>query len=275
MSKGHETEILAKEIQRLLIELENYFWDVFAYSDFEQDNLSIYEKVTRQDTETWLFHGTRELYYKICLFLELKEVPIYLKMFTSKFGQLIDEKKKVLEGRAPLYDASEPTLIIHDDFRDFLSGFSEFDHSKMNRFRANRLKFILENTNNILARTNTKILREASIYKAVRWFIELVYPETRKNNKSRFVKKFTCYMPDILVPEIKSSIEYKMIRKGSNAGKYTDQLKTDADSYTGDPEYSFFYAVVFFEDKNDLNKAAFEHAIIEKKFPANWLIIPQ
>ncbi|WP_242203226.1 PD-(D/E)XK nuclease domain-containing protein [Aestuariivivens insulae] len=97
---------------------------------------------------------------------------------------------------------------------------------------------------------------------------------TRNLGKARFVKKFTTYHPDILVPEISSAVEYKYIRKGAGIETYLDQIKTDADNYEGDPEYKFFYAVIYFEDKSVINPAGFKQAVIEKKFPENWTLIP-
>lgn len=271
MAKGHEIDTLAKEIQRLLAELEGYFWDVRVQPSYESGALSRYEESARDDKETWLFHGTKQLYYKICLFLELKNVPVYLNIFVSKFGPFIDDKMSVMTDRGPLYEESEPSMIIHDDFRDFLSGFPEFAHNK--KAETNKVRLILENTNAILAKTATIPKSETPIYNTVRWFIEIVYPQTRSLNKARFIKKFKTYRPDILIPETSSAIEYKLVKKGKNTGDYLDQIKTDADSYEGDPEYKFFYAVVYFQDKNDLNKAAFDHAVVEKSFPENWMII--
>ena len=164
-------------------------------------------------------------------------------------------------------------MVIHDEFREFLSRFPEFDYEFSNRSETNQLKQILENTNGIIQKTKTVVGTEKSIYDPVRWLIEIVFPLTRMAGKGRFIKKFTRYQPDILVPEVRSAVEYKIIRTGDNPGIFLDQLKTDADGYTGDPDYKFFYAVVFFESKDELNPEAFKHAVIEKSFPDNWTIL--
>lgn len=276
MDKKKEIENLAKEIRSQLHKLESTFWEVYvnpANYDYESpDPEHHYYDYEEEDKKTWLFHGTRILYYKICLFLELKNVPIYHKMFTTKFGDIINDEKKVTESRGPLYEDSEPSMIIHDEFREFLWSFYEFDYSTTKKLETNKLKLILENTNSIISKTKTKISNETSIYKPVKWLVEIVYPLSRDLGKARFIKKFTTYHPDILVPEISSAVEYKYIRKGENAEKYIDQIKTDADNYEGDPEYKYFYAVVFYEDKNEINPEAFKQAVREKKFPETWTI---
>jgi len=276
MDKKKEIENLAKEIRSLLQKLENAFWEVSVnpanhqYHSNPGEHSYNYEV---EDNDTWLFHGTRILYYKICLFLELKDVPSYLQMFTAKFGSIINDEKQVKESRGPLYDNSEPSMIIHDEFREFLWSFYEFDYALTKKIESNKLKLILENTNSIISKTNTNITNETSIYNPVKWVVEIVYPHTRNLGKARFIKKFATYHPDILVPEISSAVEFKYIRKGKNAEKYIDQLKTDADNYDGDPEYKYFYAVVFYEDKSDINPAGFKQAIREKKFPENWTVL--
>jgi hypothetical protein len=234
---------------------------------------STFFDIEKRDNETLLYHGTKRLYYKICLFLELKNVPLYYKSFTLKFKDRIENEELTMESYGGLYNDSEPSMIIHDQFRDFLSAFVEFDNGFAKKLETNKLKLILENTNSILAKTATTITNETSIYSPIKWITDIIYPTTRNLGKARFIKKFSTYHPDILVPEISSSVEYKFIRKGEKYEKYLDQIKTDADNYEGDPEYKYFYAVVYFENKNEINKGAFEQAIKEKKFPENWTLI--
>lgn len=275
MNKEIEIQHLTNEIQKLLRELSRTFFDVFvmpSYYGDEPEEKNPYWEYLERDNQTWLFHGTRELYLKICLFLELKNLPLYHKMFVEKFSTIVENETKVLESYGGLYNDSEPTMIILDNISEFLSAFHEFDGDKLKKQENNKLKLILENTTPILARTNTKITNEASIYSPVKWFVEVVYPLTRNLGKARFIEKFSTYHPDILVPELSSAVEYKYIRKGENPEKFLTQIKTDADNYKDDPEYRFFYAVVVYQDKSELNQEAFKRAVIEKSFPENWII---
>jgi len=274
-----EIEVISKEISTLLHKLEVAFWEVNVnpannedyFIDEQGQHHFDYEK---EDKTTWLFYGTRALFFKICLFLELKNVPLYYKMFVDKFQPIIDNKNKVTKGRGPLYTEGEPSMIIHDDFREFLRSFQEFNTDYFKKIEVNKLKQILENTNSIIVKTNTTVTNETSIYTPVKWFVEIVYPTMRSLGKARFIKKFSTYHPDILIPEISSAVEYKYIRKGARVETYLDQIKTDADNYEGDVEFKFFYAIIYFEDKSEINPAGFKQAVIEKKFPENWTLIP-
>ncbi|WP_452602076.1 PD-(D/E)XK nuclease domain-containing protein [Pontimicrobium sp. MEBiC06410] len=272
-----EIEFLVKQIRTQLHKLESAFFEVYVLPgefDFEPPPPGVshidYEE---EDKKTWLFYGTRKLYYKICLFLEYKKVPRYYQMFTERFGKIIDNETEVRKDRGPLYMDDEPSMIIHDEFREFLSAFREFDYEAPKDFEVNKLKLILENTTSIIARTKTKISNEASIYKPVKWITEIVYPSTRSLKKARFIHKFKTYNPDILVPELSTAVEYKFIRSGHNIEDYLDEIKTDADNYVGDPIYKFFFAVVYFENKADLIPQAFKEAVMEKQFPNNWSIM--
>lgn len=278
-----EIEFLSKEISTLLHKLEVAFWEAYVYpgnyddDDYYEDEngqMQYHHDYEKEDKKTWLYYGTRKLFYKICVFLELKNVPLYYKMFTDKFQPIIDDNEKVTKSRGPLYEDDEPSMIIHDNFREYLSSFQEFNNDYSKKLEVNKLKQILENTNSILAKTNTTVTNETSIYTPVKWIVEIVYPSMRSLGKARFIKKFSTYHPDILIPEVSSAVEYKYIRKGVGVETYLDQIKTDADNYEGDLEYKFFYAIVYFEDKTEINPAGFKQAVFEKKFPDNWILIP-
>jgi REase_DpnII-MboI len=270
-----ELKYLETEIKKSLNDLEVTFWETYVdVHDYEfDDRENFHPDYEKEDNETWLFHSTRRLFYKICLFLELKELTVYLEMFKLKFSSSINDAVEVRKSRGPLYSEIEPSMIILDDFRDFLSPLIEFGFEEKNKIKFNKLKLILENTNQILSKTKTKVTNETSIYLIIKWFINVVYPSSRSLNKARFIEKFKTYQPDILIPEISSAIEYKYIRKGSGLGNYIDQLKTDADNYKDDDLYRFFYAIVVFEDKSEINHASFQQGIKEKRFPENWEII--
>lgn len=269
MNKENELKIIIDNIKNRLAQLESYAWDVYVEPGYSGE--STFDDYERSDKDTWLHFGTRQLYYWISLFIEMKNYPLYLSMFTSKFGSYIDDSKRVKKVHDPFSAESDPSMIILDEFREFLSAFSEF--SAYEKIRTNKLLSILSHTNAMLLKTNTTITNETSIYDVMKWFIEIVYPRTLRLKKARFSDKFTHYEPDILVPEISCAVEYKYVRTGQNISTYLNQLKNDAENYKGDVNYRFFYAVVYFQDKTDLNQEAFKVGVAEKGFPDNWMII--
>jgi len=211
-NEENEIKLLIVKIKNRLALLESYFWDVFVETAYYDEPNPVDEE--KDDKETYLFHGTKELYYWICLFLELRNLSAYLNLFISKFNPYIDDKKKVIESRNPLYQDSEPSMIILDDFRNFLSAFSEF--SGFDKVPTDKLYNVLIATNGILDKTNVQPDGETIIYKTVHWFLAHIYPKSKLLNRAKFFDLFTHYIPDILIPEIASAVEYKYIRKGKN-----------------------------------------------------------
>ena len=273
MSNDTEFTRLANDISNQLAKLESTFWEVYVAPGYSDRERTIDEEYERDDKEIWLYEASKIVYYKICVFLELKGLPIYLHAFRGKFDKIIYDKNKATKARAPLYQDDEPSMVIHDEFREFLSAFPEFDYDFINKAETNKLKLILENTNSILDLTKTVVTNESSIYNPVKKIIEIIYPDTRKTHGGRFLRKFMHYKPDILIPEISAAVEYKYIRKGDNPAAYLDQLKIDSDNYKKDPDYRFFYAVVYFESKGDINPAAFNVGVKEKEFSEQWTFL--
>ena len=274
--KEKQLKYLIKQIKQDLRSISSSYWNNYVgryeYMSYDEEETEE-EKYILEDNKTSIYENTKRLFHKICLFFELSESPFYLQKFKSEFEDIINDKKLTLQSHVLYYDDESSMKILYD-FGVYLNSFPEFDYEEEKKIKYDKLKLILENTNQLISKTNTKVKNETSIYKTIRWFIEIIYPSSRGLNKARFISKFKTYHPDILVPEIYSAIEYKFIKKGESLGNYIDQLKTDADSYKDDPEYKFFYAVIVFEDKTELNKASIEQAVYEKKFPNNWVIIP-
>ncbi len=205
MNSQNEIDFIVKAINEQLADLESKAWDVYVEpSEFPEnvDSKNYYYITERDDKKTYLFYGTRMLYFKIILFLEYKNLPYYLELFKSKFSNIIDNPEAVRKTEGPKYDESEPSMIILDDFREFLYSFVEFGYNNRIKIEHNKLKLILQETNNLIKISQAVVTNEASIYKAIKWFVEIVYPTSRSLNKARFIRKFGTYNPDILIPEI-------------------------------------------------------------------------
>lgn len=225
------------------------------------------------DKEQWFFYGMGLLYKNICVYLETKDLYDYLKVFRSKYENDIHERKKVTDVVGPRYSMSEPSLKMLREFVDVLSPFRDFDLDTKKKRGNSNLRQILENSRLIIEKLKVEIKNETTIYKSVKWIIELSYPSTRGLNKARFIKKFATYQPDILIPEIGVAIEYKYVKSGTNVNVYLDQIRTDSLNYTFDIDYNHFYAIVYFEDKSEFIPSSFAHAVKEKGFPENWEVI--
>jgi hypothetical protein len=250
-----ELTSLEKKIQTILDDIENRHLSLEGYSFEEYD-----------DTLYWWF---RELYATICVYLELKNLPYFLDQFRSKLEGIINKREKALQ------------QLEHDGFhyypfvsevRLFLSPFKRSTLKQDAEKIPSRLNQILAETNLIVNKTGTKVTNETSVYKCVHWVLQLYYPSCRRRNNARFISQFKSYRPDILIPELRLAVEFKLARPGDNIDNFINQLKVDSENYKGDPEYNKFIAVLCLLKRHETSKSI-DNSWKSKSFPPNWKLI--
>jgi hypothetical protein len=103
-----------------------------------------------------------------------------------------------------------------------------------------KLFSLLQNTGFIIKNLNKPIKNESDIYQQVKWVLGLYYPICRLRNKASFIQEFKTYNPDILIPELKTAIEYKYLDAANdNIDEFIDQIKIDATNYVNDSKYEY------------------------------------
>ena len=241
---------LEKKIAGLKKVLESEYWHIgYRSDDYTKDEL--------KDMETGFYEGAKRLYMMVFAYLEAMGLPEFLMAYKEKFEAAVKDKKEVMKWQSLFVGSQyDPSCKFLDDIETFLSPFFVFDHNYKEDSEIALLENILRNTDKIVAKTKVKAIKEATIYKEVKWYLELVFPKIRHRHTARFISKFKTYHPDILIPEIKTSVEYKLIKNEAEIGNYIDQLKTDADNYEGDLNYEKFYAVVYFKKKSTQSEKA-------------------
>lgn len=268
MQEVSEIKYMETKIKSLLSSIRKEHFQHYMNSQ-----TSNYEEEYHGFTEYWLRERIRDLYVMIQAYLERKEMKLLLETFKYRFEEVVNNDDKILheESFHPEEPAEELTVI--NDFKRFLEVFHSFDHNYDNVIETNRLLKILEETGLILEKMGIYPTKEAEVYNSIKWVIDLYYPSTRKKNKARFIGKFKKYNPDILVPEIKTAIEYKFIKSKSNIDEYLDQIKIDATNYRNDNDYENFIAVLYFMGSVSATKESIETAWKAKRFPKNWKLV--
>ncbi|KFC19111.1 PD-(D/E)XK nuclease domain-containing protein [Epilithonimonas lactis] len=152
--------------------------------------------------------------------------------------------------------------------------FSFFDYAKIKEDENLKLFSLLQNTGFIVKNLNKPIKNESDIYQQVKWILGLYYPSCRLRNKASFIQEFKAYNPDILIPEMKTAIEYKYVDSANdNIDEFMDQIKIDATNYVNDSRYENFYAVIYIEDISISTPESIEIAWKSKHFPNNWNLV--
>lgn len=210
----------------------------------------------------------QQLYHLILAYLEAKGLQKFADHFRTRFESKILNPKEIMKS-THVGEEYEPDLTMLSDFDAFLSPFKAFDKNAKSDEEINRLMDVLKSTTHIVKGMGGTITNEASIYNPVRWVIKIYYPGARKG-QGKFTGVFQYYNPDILIPELKTAVEYKFIRVGESVDKYLDQIVSDAKNYDEDQRYDNFIAVVCLESAAIATEKQVRTAWVGKKFPQNW-----
>jgi len=263
-----EIKYINEQIKKTISSIEHYHfqWIMNFYYEGEEEEYPEW-------TESWLKTRISDLYYLILAFLEAKSMTHLLTTFREKFSNVIDNDKEILKAEST-NPVGEPELVIITKFKQFLDPFKIFDYRQTREDETKKLTSILKNTDFILKNCNAEIKNETDIYKQVKWILGLYYPTCKLRNKASFIQEFKSYHPDILIPELKTAIEYKYIKSVSdNLDEFIDQIRVDATNYTGDYHYENFVAVIYIQNTSIATPESIEVAWKTKRFPNNWELV--
>ena len=240
--------------------------------DLEHDQSKIDADFGGGAGKYYLTNGLKTLYHLILAYLEAKGLQDYAKRFRLKYENILEEKSP-LHSDTILDLEHDPELRVLHEFSQVLSPFKAFDYSFGKKEEINHLHEVLKGTRYILKNLKVQLTNETSIYKEVEWVLKLFYPKAREAKKTQFHGYFKEYKPDVLIPELKTAIEYKYIRKGKSIDDYIDQVKVDATNYKGDYRYDSFIAVLCLEDAGQAPEENIRKAWDDKGFPDNWDLV--
>lgn len=133
------------------------------------------------------------------------------------------------------------------------------------------LERILYETHLLIEISKRKIYQETSIYSCVKSFLCVLYPSLI-TGRGYFNGVLKSYNPDVLIPELKTAVEYKYSKSEVDIAKHLDEIVIDAKGYTGDAKYDNFYAVFYTRGKI-ISQMRFEIAVKQKQLPGNWKCI--
>lgn len=265
MQEDYLSEQIRSRIRSLYSEHFNHTMINESNNDYPEEN----------ETLSWIHETLKRIYLLILAYLELKGLTMVADTFRKRYEDKLEDPVFMLNEKwSPLDEARSNRLSRLDEFEDFLLPFHEFDvFREEKRISGSYLENILKNTGFIIKRTNTVVTNETSIYKAVLWFIEILFPESLIGLAPIFPGKFKKYKPDLHVPELQTAIEYKYIREGDHPEDYIDEVLVDAKNYKGDDRYQFFIAVLYFENNTEFKLEAIESCWKQKNFPATWKLV--
>lgn len=267
MYKSDEVKFVEEKIKKLISSTSREFYQMTMRSPYpDEDDESGW-------TDAWIKSNLIDLYYCICAYIELHEMPNLLLTFQELYKDKIIRSLDLLDSELTHPDG-EFELKLITGYNRFLNTFKNFDHATEQEEEFSKLLGVLRNTGFIIRNTQSTIVGEADIYKQVRWILGLYYPSCRTKGKAAFIKQFKNYNPDILIPELKTAIEYKYLKKKSKTvDEFIDEIKIDSVGYTGDYNYENFVAVFYISDAGLATPESIRLAWKAKDIPHNWTLI--
>lgn len=266
MFQTKEIEKIEKNIRKTITSIESEHFNMMmgdSYGSFEEDYPGW--------TKSWIEMRLKDLYILIQSYLEIRQMPLLLENFKNELAKQFERNIYESEKTNP---EGEPELIITQLFRRYLEPFVFFDYSKIKDDENLKLSSILQNTGFIIRNLDKTIKHESDIYKQIKWILCLYYPSCRLKNNASFIQQFKTYNPDILIPELKTAIEYKYLDAANdNIDEFIDQIKIDATNYVNDSRYENFYAVIYIEDISIATPESIEISWKSKHFPNNWNLV--
>ncbi|MEJ8858652.1 hypothetical protein WKW79_29045 [Variovorax robiniae] len=228
------------------------------------------------------FQGLLEkLYFASVCFLDAHQLPGYRDLFLATFGVPFDAEgaaKKHREAAWVPYESDPPNNEFLSRLSRFLAPFDlEVEQKPIeeaeqrNQVGREMLERILRNTASALYRLGVVPASEPDVYKAVKKFIDPVFPSAI-DASSGFYSTLKTYKPDILVPEIYTAIEYKFADSEEKLKSFFGEIAEDVKGYKGDDKYRWFYAVVY-ATTDFIGAERFQKSWEDHDFPPHWQAI--
>jgi hypothetical protein len=274
MSKHERTEMqyLVDSIKTLRAEASSVFHKIQwrHEHDFDDSSKSTDDYYEESRLEYQFEDLSQRLFIQTQLFIEKKELPIFLEDFRKKISPFLQSKKALLEGDYH-EEAGEAVSTMLNHYWDFLSGFYEFEYNNEALMKLSGLTYlenVLGQTAVILKQRSITPKKETDVTRGVIQVVKNVFLD-HAAPKQAFIKKAQGYVPDILVPSLYAAVEYKYGESEKKLVATLNEILIDVHGYDKNPDYHNFYAV-FYVKPGVSSVKRFKELWEEKEFPENW-----
>lgn len=266
---------LLSEARQLEIKVAQHQIDWGEWEIKEENNHPPQYLLDGDDEFVSPFHEIlQSIYLSTICYLDKQNLGHYLGVFYQIFGNDPAQLNHCDEFEIDHYWSGEPYNVFLAKMNKFLSSF-EFTESSRDKYdRVSGLQYletILKNTAVIISKNKLSPKTETEVYSAVKSTLEFIFTSS-KSPKSNFIKTAKEYKPDILIPELYAAIEYKYAADEQKLKSTIEQIAADVKGYTGDKDYSIFYAV-FYVTEDFWGQTKFSKVWSDQGFPKNWIPI--
>jgi hypothetical protein len=269
---------IADSIRRHLNEMNRLFSDqsfrkehYHAYADPEDEDFYEAQEITKQLQKQFQYYAER-VFCAGKVFFELQGMDKHREEFIKEIKPVIKDPKKLLKGSYSEDIGEEWSETVYEFWKYFYP-FAEFIREEQiddyhTKTGLKYLETILESTANILHEMKITPSKESDVYDTVGIVVRSIFPNNKLPTEA-FVKPAGCYKPDILLPQLKTAIEYKYAATEKEVNRTMDQILADVKGYSNNSQYKHFYAV-FYVKAGAVSQKRFDVLWQSKDFPANW-----
>lgn len=273
----HGQTHLQSQILSTLNELDLVYadlWDISEQQGIQRNDLHRADEEYELENQFKRFADQIVIYCKA--YIEMQGLTRLLDEFSAKASSFVESRKRLLAGEFDpegMERYSSFTIFV----RNYLTSFEFFDsgfvEKQAQREGVKILESIIRATPEILKSSDITPERETHITKAVSPIVKYAFPSAATVGQGQSfwtIGKF--YKPDILIPRLKSAIEFKYASTEQCFITTVEQIHVDVEGYGGNPDYILFYAA-FYVKAGVCSEERCQAIWDERRFPVNWKAI--
>jgi hypothetical protein len=235
----------------------------------QYEELDIHERIENEQNK--FDEIFKKLYFIIIEFLEQNNSNQILNIFKASYDEIFLKYYKLLfhefDDDYGEYFYYSPKLYLLNTILEPFDILNEKDVLSIDY-----LENILNNTEYLLKSFDIKIENETSINRSMRKILYSVFNDV-SNIHQPFSKIAKCYQPDIVIPSLKTCIEYKFAKDETRLINTIGEIYEDVHGYSNHQNYNLFYAVFYFQSPSPFPQNRFNEIVKQKKFPQEWKLL--
>ena len=261
-----------KKINENITVLNNYLSKIYS-KHFHLENCEYGEEDSINSEIEQIYYGfnttLKETYLIVLSYIESQGNSELLKLYQNELKCILQVDFNGVQTQ--YVEEVEETFYVSnslDIINRYLLAFQAFDKEITKTVGIIYLENILTNSSIIIKELKIKPTSETQVCNAVKFVLKSTFPDSVILTEP-FYKTAKCYKPDILIPSLRTAIEYKYAEDEQRLTKTIEEILIDVVGYSNHPTYKSFYAV-FYVKAGICSEKRFNLIWDASKFPNNW-----
>jgi hypothetical protein len=237
---------------------------------WEYENTPDESDYERTELNISFVNAAKNLYYQCIAYLETIGQSYYRGIFEEKFSYCLTTEANIKDSYFH-EDSGNSYSNFTGEVYNFLSPYRFSNKSKYPDYKYGEftiIEHILHSTPILLETAKVVPSGELQINNVMVNIFKSVFPKAAIPTVA-LIDTAKHYKPDILIPDLKCAIEFKISKTEKELDKCMNQIFEDVHGYSLQNQFKEFYAVFYIEN-SIFSKSRFRAIWKQKKFPKNW-----